>query len=153
MSHFFQNEIFNANDFFLNRSGRDRPKFRRNESYAGFGGPIREDKTFFYAAVQRTDILSGCANRAIVTTSSPDGLGDIRTAESIADTANQWLASGAADNPQFAANFLTSIRRFPADQIPGLKRQFFANTSKPWRRSSVNSPPEISIPSPSTFST
>ena len=131
VSHFFQNEIFNANDFFLNRSGRDRPKFRRNESYAGFGGPIRKDKTFFYAAVQRTDFLSGYANRAIVTTSSPDGLGDIRTPESIADIANQWLASGAADNPQFAANFLTTIRRFPADQIPGLERQFFANTSNP----------------------
>ena len=40
-------------------------------------------------------------------------------------------ASGVADNPQFAANFLTTIRRFPADQIPGLERQFFANTSNP----------------------
>ncbi|HBY59392.1 MAG TPA: hypothetical protein DEH78_06190, partial [Solibacterales bacterium] len=57
VAHFFQNEKFNANDFFLNRGGRDRPKFRRNESYAGVGGPIVKNKTFFFAAVQRTDFL------------------------------------------------------------------------------------------------
>ncbi len=130
-SHFFQNELFNANEFFLNRSGTARPKFRRNESYAGIGGPIWKNKTFFYAAVQRTDFLSGYASRAIVTTASPDGLGDIRTPASIAGVANQWLQSGAQDNPQFAANFLTTLRRFPADQIPGLERKFFTSVANP----------------------
>ena len=79
VSHFLQNETFNANEFFLNRSGTARPQFRRNETYLGLGGPIRKNKTFFYAAVQRTDFLSGYATRAIVTTASPDGLGDVRT--------------------------------------------------------------------------
>ena len=124
-----QNEIFNANEFFLNRSGTARPQFRRNETYLGLGGPIRKNKTFFYAAVQRTDFLSGYANRAIVTTASPAGLGDVRTPQTIAQVANQWLQSGAQDNPQFAANFLAALRRFPADQIPGLENQFFASTT------------------------
>ncbi len=131
VSHFLQNELFNANEFFLNRSGTARPSFRRNETYLGLGGPIRKDKTFFYAAVQRTDFLSGYANRAIVTTASPAGLGDVRTRQTIAQVANQWLQSGAQDNPQFAANFLSAIRRFPADQIPGLERQFFTSTANP----------------------
>lgn len=131
MSHFFQNEQFNANEFFLNRSGTARPRFRRNESYFGLGGPIVKNKTFFYAAVQRTDFLSGYATRAIVTTSSPDGLGDVRTRDSIAQVANQWLQSGAQDNPAFASNFLTTIRRFPADQIPGLERKFFSSVANP----------------------
>lgn len=130
-SHFFQNEIFNGNEFFLNRAGTRRPMFRRNESYAGIGGPIVRNKTFFYAAVQRTDFLSGYANRAIVTTASPDGLGDIRTRESMAAVANNWLQSGAADNPLFARNFLTQIRQFPADQIPGLERKFFTSVANP----------------------
>ncbi|HUS05665.1 MAG TPA: carboxypeptidase regulatory-like domain-containing protein [Bryobacteraceae bacterium] len=130
-SHFFQNEILNANEFFLNRSGGSRPKFRRNESYAGLGGPIVKNKTFFHAAVQRTGFLSGYASRAIVTTASPDGLSDMRTPATIAQVANQWLQTGAQDNPQFAANFLSAIRRFPAEQIPGLERQFFVNTSDP----------------------
>ena len=93
------------------------------------GGPIRKNKTFFYAAVQRTDFLSGYANRAIVTTASPAGLGDVRTPQTIAEVANQWLQSGAQDNPQFAANFLAALRRFPADQIPGLESQFFTSTT------------------------
>ncbi len=128
-SHFFQNEKFNANEFFLNRAGTARPRFRRNETYFGLGGPIIRNKTFFYAALQRTDFISGYATRAIATTSSPDGLGDVRTRDSIADVANRWLQSGAADNPAFATNFLTTIRRFPAEQIPGLEQKFFTSTS------------------------
>jgi hypothetical protein len=54
---------------------------------------------------------------------------DARTPANIADVANRWLASGARDNPKFAANFLTALRAFPADQIPGLERQFFSNVS------------------------
>ncbi len=131
VSHFLQNEKFNANDFFLNRSGSKRPNFRRNETYAGFGGPIVKNKTFFYAAVQRTDFTSGYANRAIVTTASPEGLSDVRTRDSIAQLANQWLQSGVQDNPQFASAFLSTIRRFPADQIAGLERKFFTDTSNP----------------------
>src|SRR5262245_22323472 len=54
-SHFLQNEKFNANEFFLNRNGNERPKFRRNESAVTFGGPVIKDKFFFFAAIQRTD--------------------------------------------------------------------------------------------------
>jgi outer membrane receptor protein involved in Fe transport len=131
VSHFFQNEKFNANEFFLNRGGSGRPKFRRNESYVGFGGPIVRDKTFFYAAVQRTDFLTGFANRAIANTAIPEGLGDVRTRESIAQVANQWLQSGQADDARFAANLLTAVRRFPAAQIPGLEQKFFSSVANP----------------------
>jgi hypothetical protein len=131
VSHFFQNEKFNANEFFLNRGGGGRPLFRRNESYAGFGGPIKKDKTFFYGAVQRTDFSSGFASRAIATTAIPTGLGDIRTRDSIATVANQWMQTGQADNPAFAANLLAAIRRFPAEQIPGLEAKFFTSVANP----------------------
>jgi hypothetical protein len=127
--HFLQNEQFNANEFFLNRAGTPRPKFRRNETGATFGGRIIRDKTFFFASVQRTDFLSGYAQRAIAATGVPVGLGDTRTRESIAAVANQWLQSGAAGNPAFANNFLTSIRAFPAEQIPGLESKFFSSTA------------------------
>lgn len=127
--HFLQNEKFNANEFFLNRAGTARPKFRRNETGATFGGPIIRDKTFFFASVQRTDFLSGFANRAITATGVPLGLGDTRTRESIAGVANQWLQSGAQGNPAFPDNFLTAIRAFPAEQIPGLESKFFSSTT------------------------
>lgn len=128
--HFLQNEKFNANEFFLNRAGTKRPQFRRNETGITFGGPIRKDKTFFFASVQRSDFLSGYAAKAIARTGVPDGLNfDVRTASNIAEVANRWLASGARDNPRFAANFLTALRAFPPDQIPGLERKFFTDVN------------------------
>lgn len=125
--HFLQNEKLNAQEFFLNRGGQTRPKFRRNESGATFTGPIRKDRTFFFVSAQRLRFDTGYAQRAIAQTAIPVGLGDTRTRESIAAVANRWLQSGAA-GPQgalFTTNFLTAIRRFPADQIPGLERKFF----------------------------
>ena len=128
--HFLQNEKFNANEFFLNKSGTNRPRFRRNETGITFGGPIRKNKTLFFASVQRSDFLSGYANKAIARTGVPDGLSfETRTQQNIADVANKWLQSGVKDNSRFAANFLTTLRAFPPDQIPGLERQFFADTT------------------------
>ena len=41
------------------------------------------------------------------------------------------MRSGAQDDPRFAANFLTAVRRFPANQIPGLERKFFLDVTNP----------------------
>lgn len=131
IAHFLQNERLNANEFFLNRAGTRRPKFRRNETSATLGGRLWRDKTFFFTSVQRTDFISGFANRAIAITGIPDGLGDVRTRESIAGVANAWLQGGANGDPRFAGNFLTSIRAFPAEQVPGLERKFFTSTTPP----------------------
>lgn len=45
---FLRNKVLNANDFFLNRAGRDRPAFIQNQFGASIGGPIKRDKTFFF---------------------------------------------------------------------------------------------------------
>jgi hypothetical protein len=126
--HFLQNERFNANEFFLNRAGGVRPKYRRNETGATLSGPIRKDRTFFFLSMQRLRFDTGYANRAIAQTAIPVGLGEVRTRDTIAAAANQWLQSGASgpSGALFTANFLTAIRRFPADQIPGLERKFFS---------------------------
>jgi hypothetical protein len=131
--HFLQNEKLNANEFFLNRAGTARPKFRRNETGVTFGGRIVKDRTFYFGSVQRVEFLSGYANRAIAATGIPEGLGDVRTRESIAAVANNWLQSGA-QTPGFPARFLQSLRAFPAEQVPGLERQFFSDTTTPTLR-------------------
>ncbi len=128
-AHFLQNEKLNANEFFLNRGGTARPKFRRNETSATFGGPILKDKLFFFAAVQRTGFLSGYASNATARVGLPVGLTDTRTRESIAGVLNQYLANGQADNNTFAANFLTRLRAFPADQQAGLFQKFFGTAT------------------------
>jgi hypothetical protein len=49
---FLRNSVMDANAFFNNRAGVAKPGFRRNEFGATAGGPIRKDKTFFFADYQ-----------------------------------------------------------------------------------------------------
>lgn len=127
--HFFQNEALNANEFFLNRAGTARPRFRRNETGGTFGGPVIKNKTHFFASIQRTDFLSGYASGAIAATGLPTGLTDTRTRDTIAQVANEWLRTGTQDNPNFARNFMNALKAFPADQVPGLVSKFFADSN------------------------
>lgn len=46
---FLRNTVLNANDFFQNRADKARPVFIQNQYGASVGGPIRKDKTFFFA--------------------------------------------------------------------------------------------------------
>ena len=71
---------------------------------------------------QSTRFRSGYASNATAATGLPVGLGDVRTPETIAGVANDYLRNGAADNPAFAANFLRALRAFPADQQAGPHR-------------------------------
>lgn len=57
--YFVQNEKFNANDFFFNRDGIDKPRARRNEGGFTIGGPIIKDRVFFFGGYQRTEASTG----------------------------------------------------------------------------------------------
>src|SRR5882672_1625528 len=46
---FLRNKVLNANNFFQNRAGNARPSLVQNQFGASLGGPIRKDKTFFFA--------------------------------------------------------------------------------------------------------
>jgi outer membrane receptor protein involved in Fe transport len=125
----FQHEAMNANEFFLNRAGTAKPEFRRSDASGAIGGPIRHGRTFFFAAGQSTRFRSGYASNATAAAGLPVGLGDVRTPETIAQVANEWMRNGAADNPAFAANFLRGLQAFPAEQQAGLIAKFFSNVS------------------------
>ncbi len=57
--YYIQNEKFNANDFFFNKEGIDRPKARRNEGGFAIGGPIVKEKLFFFGGYQYTNAITG----------------------------------------------------------------------------------------------
>jgi hypothetical protein len=58
---FLRNEILNANDFFLNRTGQRRPVLKQNQFGFTLGGPIKKDKLLFFGSYQGTRQVNGIA--------------------------------------------------------------------------------------------
>jgi carboxypeptidase family protein/TonB-dependent receptor-like protein len=49
---YLRNSALDANDFFQNQAGSPIAPLRKNQFGAAFGGPIKKDKTFFYAVYE-----------------------------------------------------------------------------------------------------
>lgn len=125
--YYFQHEKLNANEFFLNRGGIAKPEFRRNDTTVTLGGPILAGRTHYFGSFQHQQFRSGYASNANAATGLPTALTDVRTAETIAAVANEWIQTGVQDDPRFAANFMNALEAFPAEQQAGLIAQFFAD--------------------------
>lgn len=90
--YFLQNEKLNANDFFFNKEGIDRPKASRNEAGFTLGGPLVKEKFFFFGSYQYTDAITGFVPTARSTTALPLAftlLGNDRSAQAVASAFNQ----------------------------------------------------------------
>ncbi|MBL8179468.1 MAG: TonB-dependent receptor [Bryobacterales bacterium] len=81
---FLRNDKLDANTFFNNRLGARKPAFRRNEFGGTAGGPIRRDRTFFFADYQGIRVrqpktiistVPTLAQRQMVTTGNFSALG------------------------------------------------------------------------------
>jgi hypothetical protein len=81
---FLRNGKLDANTFFNNRAGVERPSFQRNEFGGTFGGPVRRDKTFFFTDYQGIRIrqptpavstIPTLAQREMLRTGNFSGLG------------------------------------------------------------------------------
>jgi TonB dependent receptor/Carboxypeptidase regulatory-like domain len=58
---FFRNNVLNANDFFLNETGQQRPDLKQNQFGFTFGGPLKKDKLFLFGSYQGTRQVNGLA--------------------------------------------------------------------------------------------
>jgi Carboxypeptidase regulatory-like domain/TonB-dependent Receptor Plug Domain len=102
--YYLQNEKFNANDFFFNKEGIEKPKARRNEGGFTLGGPVVREKWFFFGGYQYTSAVTGFVPTARSTTVLPVALRRItgeRTAEALAAAFN-------AENGCSGSNCLTA---------------------------------------------
>jgi hypothetical protein len=109
---YVQNEIFNANDFFFNKDGIDRPKARRNEGGFTLGGPVLKDKIFFFGGYQRTQAITGFVPTATSVTVLPEALQLIsgaRTKQAIFD-------AFATANPSILASIPKADCLTPTDR-------------------------------------
>ena len=58
---FLRNDVLNANDFFLNRTGQPRPNLKQNQFGFTLGGPVVKDKLLAFASYQGTRQINGIA--------------------------------------------------------------------------------------------
>ena len=65
---FLRNKDLNANDFFQNRAGNARPAFVQNQFGGSAGGPIRKDKTFYFADYEEYRVRAGSPSLTTVPT-------------------------------------------------------------------------------------
>lgn len=56
---FHRNRLFDANNFFLNRAGRDKGQNIQNQFGANLGGPVVKDRAFFFFNCEGTRIRKG----------------------------------------------------------------------------------------------
>ncbi|MBZ5617763.1 MAG: TonB-dependent receptor [Acidobacteriia bacterium] len=72
---YLRNTVLNANTFFNNLTGLDRPVFVQNRFGGSLGGPIRHDRTFFFANYEgRRTAQQVVANRLVPTPEAKAGL-------------------------------------------------------------------------------
>lgn len=121
---FVQNEAFNANDFFYNRDGIDKPRARRYEGGFTVGGPIIKDKLFFFGGYQRTNAETAFVPTAQSLSHLPNALDLIsgeRTAQNLFNAFKQTnpnltLASPADIDP-FALRIMNLRNPVTGDYI------------------------------------
>ncbi len=109
---FFQNRALNANDFFFNLDGIERPKADRQEYGFTLGGPIVPDKVFFFGGYQRTDATTGFVPTASSTVDLPLGLDFVsgtRTAADLVAGFNQARAACGIAPLSFDASGVSPI--------------------------------------------
>jgi hypothetical protein len=131
---FFQDDRFNANDFFYNKDGIERPEAKRKEGGFTIGGPIKKDRSFFFGSYQRTRATTGFVPTAQSITLLPlalDGIGGDRSAAALAAAFKQLNPAfnlTAAQISPFAVNLFNLKNPATGDfiipsasSLPGLK--------------------------------
>ncbi|HEY1924553.1 MAG TPA: carboxypeptidase-like regulatory domain-containing protein [Candidatus Acidoferrum sp.] len=69
---FFRNDVLNANDFFLNQQGLDRPSVKQNIFGGSLGGPVVKEKLgYFFVNYQGTRQRSGLSPGTFISTTIP----------------------------------------------------------------------------------
>jgi hypothetical protein len=94
---YLRNDAFDANTFFNNQAGVSKAPLRKNQFGGAFGGPIKKDKTFFYAVFEGIRETQGVPITNPVPSAGCHGnAGDIIT---VAQCPDLSVDTDAAGNP------------------------------------------------------
>ena len=138
---FLRNDVLNANDFFRNRNGQPRPRYRQGVYGVSIGGPIYvprfgeggdtlwsgQNKHFFFFNYQGTHAASGTAAGTNFATNIPVLPTNRSEANLIATFFPRGLPSGFTGLNPVAVAFLN----LPPDKCPGFGGNFCIPTIAP----------------------
>jgi hypothetical protein len=62
---YFRNDIFDSRDFFSKKGTVAKPEYRLNSFGGSVGGPVRKNKTFFFADVEQDRMVKGLSSSLI----------------------------------------------------------------------------------------
>jgi len=65
MYEFFRNKVLNASAYCFSADGCPKPQFNQNQFGGTFGGPIKKDRTFFFASYEGRRIRQGIQSPAV----------------------------------------------------------------------------------------
>lgn len=65
---YVRNDLFDANDYFLNLAHQKKPEYRRNQFGFTLGGPVMRNRTFFFVDYEGSRIRQGTAFTSTVPT-------------------------------------------------------------------------------------
>jgi len=122
---YFRNRALNANTFFNNRAGVQRPAFSQNQYGVNLGGPVRKDKTFFFGSYEGFNLRQGQSYVFSVPTDPMRG-GDFSNfrngAGAVIPVYDPLTTCGRLGNPACATNAagaeVISRTPFPGNIVP-----------------------------------
>jgi outer membrane receptor protein involved in Fe transport len=104
---FFRNKVLDANDFCLTEAADGlacpKPQWNQNQFGGTFGGPIKKDRTFFFASYEGRRIRQGILSPAVTVPSSQERPSSTNTV--MGNDGNQYIVSDFSDiNPVTGPN-------------------------------------------------
>ncbi|MFZ0563377.1 MAG: carboxypeptidase regulatory-like domain-containing protein, partial [Terriglobales bacterium] len=103
---FFRNKVLNANNYCLTAAeglSCDKPQFNQNQFGGTFGGPIKKDRTFFFASYEGRRIRQGILSPAVTVPSAQERPSATQPYADFTDLGSSPFA-GNLNNPQLLDN-------------------------------------------------
>src|SRR5713226_4406242 len=115
---FFRNDIFNANEFFLNSAGQKRPSVKQNIFGGSLGGPLGP-LGFFFVNYQGTRQRSGLSPGTSISNSGFPILPADRSAANLAAVFSTPATANCAANPITLDDVSLALLNLQSDQFGG----------------------------------
>ncbi len=102
--HYLRNSALDANNFFANANGLKKPPLRNNISGAAVGGPIRRERTFYFATFEGLRQRLGVSSNARV----PSAAARARASATVRPLIELYPRPTGPDNPDGTAPYFAA---------------------------------------------